>query len=493
MRSISTRLTLTLVVVALVAGAATAGAVIWSTSRTFSGYRVEQGDLRIAEVQQMLGAYYAARGSWDGVANLLAPGHEAMLDGLLQQHRGMGHGMGMGQGQGMGQGMGQGPGMGMGAMPTMIALMDLGAERVQLVGTDGRTIADTGGPVGAAVPPADLAGGLPITVGSQVVGTLLIDRPAIPPLSVIDAAYNRRTTFSAVASGLGAALVAGVVGLMLAGRIARPLQGLTSAAGRMARHDLTARVQVTGNDELAVLGTEFNRMAEELGRQEQLRRTMVADVAHELRTPVAILRSQFEAIQDGAAEATVETLLPMHDEVLRLTRLLDDLQILSLTDAGQLPLNRRPIDPGELAEQTASAFRAAAAGKGIDFQVGATGQPPIINADPDRIKQVLLNLLGNALRHTPPGGTIQLEVSSTANEVHFAVVDTGEGINPADLPHLFDRFYRGDKSRSRSGGGSGLGLAIARGIAESHGGSVSAVSTPGHGSRFTLSLPVTQA
>ncbi|HYF75921.1 MAG TPA: ATP-binding protein, partial [Symbiobacteriaceae bacterium] len=276
-------------------------------------------------------------------------------------------------------------------------------------------------------------------------------------------------------------------------RIARPLQSLTAAAGRMAQHDLTARVQVTGHDELALLGTEFNRMAEQLGRQEQLRRTMVADVAHELRTPVAILRSQFEAIQDGAAEPSVETLLPMHDEVLRLTRLLDDLQVLSLTDAGQLPLSRRPVDPMDLAEQTASAFRAAAAGKGIDFQVDTTGQPPTIDADPDRIKQVLLNLLGNALRHTPPGGAVQLEVSSTATEVCFAVIDTGEGINPADLPHLFDRFYRGDKSRSRSGGGSGLGLAIAKGIAESHGGTVTVASTPGQGSRFTLSLPIMKA
>lgn len=482
-RSISTRLTLTLVVVALVAGAATAGAVIWSTSRTFSGYRVEQGDLRVAEVQQLLAAYYAARGSWDGVANLLAPGH----DGMLPQRRGMGHGMGPGMGMGQGMGM-QGT-----AMPTMMALMDLGAERVQLVGTDGRTIADTGGSAGQTVSPAALATGLPITVGNQVVATLLIDRPAIPPLSLIDAAYNRRTTLSAVASGLGAALVAGVVGYILALRIARPLQSLTSAAGRMAQHDLTARVPVEGTDELAVLGTEFNRMAEQLGRQEQLRRTMVADVAHELRTPVAILRSQFEAIQDGAAEPTVETLLPMHDEVLRLTRLLDDLQVLSLTDAGQLPLSRRPIDPAELAENAAGAFRAAAAGKEITFEARTIGTPPAVMADPDRIKQVLLNLLGNALRHTPAGGTIQLEVSAAAAEVRFTVIDTGEGIHPADLPHLFDRFYRGDKSRSRGGGGSGLGLAIAKGIAESHGGTVTVASAPGQGSRFTLSLPITQA
>jgi signal transduction histidine kinase len=457
------------VAVALIAGAATAGSALWMTTREFTGYRTRQADRRVAELQQFLSAYYQTRQSWEGVATLLTTAH---APGNMQMHAAH-----------------MESGMHGATMPALMALMDLGARRLRIVDPRGEVLADTAGSVGGAVPAAELATGVPITVDGQSVGLLLLDRPSVPPLSALDQAYTRRLVTTAVLSGLGAAAVAGALGYVLALRFARPIRSLTGAASRMAQHDLSARVTVEGTDELAVLGREFNHMAEQLQRQEAVRRSMVADVAHELRTPVAILRGQFEAIQDGVAEPTPETLLPMHDEVVRLSRLLGDLQMLSLVDAGQLLLEQRAVAPAELAESAATAFGPAASGKDVAFDlVVATELPPVL-ADPDRTKQVLLNLLGNALRHTPEGGRISLTVKADGENVTFAVADTGEGISPDDLPHVFDRFYRGDKSRSRAGGGSGLGLAIARGIVEAHGGTIQVSSRVGEGTCFTFHLP----
>lgn len=468
MKKIGARLTVTLAVVALLAGVTTAGGILWSVHGQFSGYRAQQGDRRVEEILQFLGAYYQARGTWDGIAAILSPSHHAMWSGMHQMHAETGlHDI----------------------MPGMMALMDLGAERVAIATQDGRTVADSLGQVGAPMAPSDLAKGLPIRVNDQQVGTLVLERPAVPPLSQLDRSLVSRLTLSALLSGLGAAILAGVLGLFLARRITVPLRGLTQAASHLALRDLSVRVGVAGEDEIAELGNEFNRMAGQLEQQEQLRRSMISDVAHELRTPVTYLRSQFEAMQDGVAEPNLETLLPMHDEVLRLSRLLDDLQALSLADAGQLPLHRVTVQPEPIMEAIAATFGAAAEAKEIHFELEVVPNLPDLRADTDRLKQVILNLLGNALRHTPEGGRIELRVAPAPSGIAITVADTGEGISPEDLPHVFDRFYRADKSRSRAGGGSGLGLAIAKGIVKAHGGSIHVESQVGVGSRFTILLP----
>lgn len=450
--------------VALLTGTITVGATVWVLRDQFGGYRANQGDRRLLEVQQFLATYYSTRGSWAGVEELLS--HSAAMANLHQMH------------------------VEGGMNPTgMMALMDLGASRIRLAGADGRTVADTGGTAGRPVSAAELAEGLPIRVNQQVVGTLLVDRPAVPPLSGLDQAFIGRTTLAALAGGLGAAVGAGLLGLALSGAITGPLAGLTRAARRMADRDLSVRVDAAAPGEVGALASAFNHMAAEMERQEGLRRNLVADVAHELRTPVAVLRGQFEAIQDGVVEPTVETLLPLHDEVLRLSRLLDDLQSLSLADAGQLPLHPVELEPADLVESVATAFAAAAASKDVEFVWTCPRGLPCLQADRDRIKQVLHNLLGNALRHTPKGGRIALEAAHTGPHVRFVVADTGEGIAPEDVPHIFDRFYRADKSRSRAGGGSGLGLAIARGLVRAHGGEISVRSELGKGSEFTVLLP----
>jgi len=468
MFTIRFRLSLAFVMVALLAGAVTAGAILWAMRAHFSGYRAGQSDRRVAEVQEFLAAYWTGKGSWEGVSTVLLPAHGGMMQGMPHM---MAHGTDP-------------------TMSGMMALMELGATRVRLVGVDGRTVVDTAASVGAAVPPAEQAQGFPISAGGQTVGTLLIDRPAVPPLTELDIAFTRGVTASAMAGGVGVALAAGVLGFWTARKITRPLSQLSGAAKQLAGRDMGARVAVPGRDEVAALAEQFNRMAEQLERQETLRRTMVADVAHELRTPVAILRGQFEALQDGAVEPTPDVLLPLHDEVVRLGRLLDDLQALSLADAGQLPLRRSLVDPGDLARAVGAVFGAAAQDKGVQFASRIATELPVVNIDADRIKQVLLNLLGNALRHTQPEQSITLEAAVDGAWLVFSVRDTGEGISAEELPHVFDRFYRSEKSRSRAGGGSGLGLAIARGIAEAHGGTLTADSVLGKGSTFYLRLPV---
>jgi two-component system OmpR family sensor kinase/two-component system sensor histidine kinase BaeS len=467
MHTIRMRLTLAFVLVALLAGSVTTAAILGTTHSHFTGYRNIQNDMRIAEVQELLGAYYAAQGSWQGVSDLLMPSHQSMMSGM--QHI-------------MGTGMSA-------AMTGMMALMDLGASRVRLVGEDGRLVADSAGTADGQVSQTELAAGYPVVVGGRTVGTLLLDRPAVPPMSPLDQQYTRSVTVSALLSGLAAALAAGLVGLILARRITKPVITLAATADKLAGRDLGARVRVQGHDELATLAQQFNRMAEQLERQEQSRRSMVADVAHELRTPVAILRGQFEALQDGAIEPTPEVLLPLHDEVLRLGRLLDDLQALSLADAGRLPLQRRLLSPGSLAEAASAAFAPAAQDKAVAFQCVVAPNLPEIDVDADRLKQVLLNLLGNALRHTTSGHEITLRLEARESDVVFSVADTGEGIAAEDLPHVFDRFYRAEKSRSRASGGSGLGLAISRGIVEAHGGLIWAESTVGQGSHFSFTIP----
>lgn len=507
MRSITVRLALAFAAVALVAAAVTAAGMRVATTGRFGTYRQGQAARQVEALQELFAGYYEASGSWQGVERLLWPAPAARRMGPDGGSPGPGAGPRMGAGRPPGAGGGPG-------------FMGLGPARIQLTDTRGIVVASNIGPTGGVL---GAAGGLPVLVGGVQVGTLWVDLPGMPPTTPLEEEFARGISYTAVYGGLVAAGLAMLLGIVLARRITRPVSTLAAATRAVARKDLTVRVpdQELGLDELGALGRDFNRMADRLAEQERLRRTLIADVAHELRTPVAILKGQFEAIQDGVTAASPETLLPLHDEALRLARLVDDLQSLALADAGQLPLQRRPATPADLVGAAAAAFGPAATAQEIRFTVAMAADLPAVDADPDRIKQVLLNLLGNALRHTRSGGRIGLSatlaggsagdngaaVAGKSGEdmagggrtrdaavrrrfVTFAVSDNGEGIAPADLPHVFDRFWRADKSRSRSAGGSGLGLAIARGIVTAHGGEMAVASTPDAGSCFSFVLPV---
>jgi two-component system OmpR family sensor kinase/two-component system sensor histidine kinase BaeS len=286
--------------------------------------------------------------------------------------------------------------------------------------------------------------------------------------------------------------------------IATPLAEVMAAADAVAEGDLSARVRVPthGPREFGRLAESFNHMTQELERADQQRRNLTADVAHELRTPLHIIQGNLEGVLDGVYEPTQAHIGATVDETRALARLVEDLQTLSLAEAGQLALDREPVNVAELLSDVSTSFSGQAEAAGIKLcavidGVEIDGVAPesdlpamAIHGDVGRLDQVVGNLVANALRHTPSGGSIKLVAEPTQGGVRIIVQDTGEGIPTSDLPHIFDRFWRGDRSRTRARGvGSGLGLAIARQLVQAHGGRIGVESEPGQGTTFTVELP----
>jgi signal transduction histidine kinase len=298
---------------------------------------------------------------------------------------------------------------------------------------------------------------------------------------------NRALLLAAGVAGLAAVLLT----LVLSRRILRPIEALTAAARRMEKGDLSQRVEVQSTDEIGELARAFNAMADGLTRLEELRRNMVTDVAHELRTPLSNICGYLEALRDGVVEPRREVIDSIYEEAMLLSRLVNDLQELALAEAGQLRLERRPVAPADLVNRAVEAARAQASAKGIALRADLPADLPLVNIDPQRIGQVLGNLLSNAFTHTPSGGEVVVVARARASEVEISVRDTGEGIPAEHLPYIFERFYRADKSRSRLTGGTGLGLSIAKQLVEAHGGRISVKSQVGQGTTFTFTLPVT--
>lgn len=294
--------------------------------------------------------------------------------------------------------------------------------------------------------------------------------------------------WTATLLAVGAAVL---LSLFLSRQITAPMRRLTQAAKQIATGNLAQRVHETSKDEIGELASAFNAMAEALHRNEQARQQLLAGIAHELRSPLAVIQGNLEAMVDGVVEVTPERLASLHQESLLLARLITDLRDLSLAEAGQLELRRTPTDPQPLLEEVVANFASQAQAKGLQLHLELPQNLPQIMADPDRARQVLRNLLANALRYTPAGGSITLTARHNGGgQVTFTVADTGSGIAPEDLPHIFNHFYRADPSRQRASGGSGVGLAVVKQLVEAHGGRVWAQSEPGKGSVFSFTLPV---
>jgi signal transduction histidine kinase len=290
--------------------------------------------------------------------------------------------------------------------------------------------------------------------------------------------------------GLMAIVIALVVTFFLSRRILSPIRALTNSAKRLAKGDFAQRVQIDGRGEVGELAQTFNSMASDLDRAEKLRRNMVADVAHELRTPLSNVAGYLEAIRDDMIKPDTTTIASLSEEVDLLSRLVDDLQELALSDAGELKLVRQPENISQLIGQSVKAIQAKVIEKGLDISIEIAGDLPPVNIDYHRISQVLRNLLSNALKHTGNGGKIAVSANLEDTWVRVSVTDNGEGIPPDDLPNMFERFYRVDKSRARNGGGSGLGLTIAKRLVEAHGGTIEVRSELGKGSCFSFTVPV---
>ncbi len=279
--------------------------------------------------------------------------------------------------------------------------------------------------------------------------------------------------------------------LFVAGRILTPLARLLTASQRIAAGHYTERVPAAGDDELATLAVQFNTMAAALEGTEQRRVALIGDVAHELRTPLATIEGYAEGLLDGVVAPTEETWALIHDEAARLRRLVADLQELSRAEAHQLLLRPAPTAPAALAGQAVTRRAGQFTEQEITLTTAMPTDLPAVQADPDRILQVIINLLGNTLCYTPAGGTMRLSATRQGAAVLFQVTDSGLGIAPDHLPHLFERFYRVDKARSRALGGSGIGLTIAQAIVEAHGGQMTAASAGlGQGATFSFTVPL---
>ena len=305
-------------------------------------------------------------------------------------------------------------------------------------------------------------------------------------------AFNEALTRAALA----ALIAAIVVSIFVSRQVVAPIHKMTVASQHIADGHYKQRVQVHSRpddaDELGQLAFSFNQMAERLAQTENIRLQLIGDVAHELRTPLTAIQGSMEGLMDGVLPATEETYQNVYREADRLKRLVNDLQELSRVEAGAYRLNRKPVDPSSLVNTTVERLGRQFMDKGVILETELVPDAPNVMADEDRIGQVLMNLVGNALQYTPSGGRVGISTQNEDGEVRFVITDTGIGIPAEHLPLLFTRFYRVDKSRSRAGGGSGIGLTISKYLVEAHGGQIHAKSDGlGKGSTFTFTLPIT--
>lgn len=421
----------------------TIGTVFFFVSRNARGHINQLEQIRkqilISRVQTVLSRYYFTTGSWNGIE------------------------------------------------PLLTELGKIDSEHIILTDTNGIVIADSAGTLDGQKYETDVPG-YPIPLpGTQIVLGIFWAQPEgndIASTLGLAIAINSFLLWG----GLLAAGIALVVTFFLARRITAPVTELTKAAERLGQGDLSQRVEYTGKDEIGNLTNTFNSMAGELERTEKLRRNMVADSAHELRTPISNIRGYLEAVRDGVIKPEPNTVDILYKETMHLSNLVDDLQDLTLADAGELKLVMQPEDIAEVIKHSV-AMQAYLETKGLSITTEIPDGLPLVNVDKRRIGQVLRNLLDNAVKHTARGGSIKVTVMLLDGLVKISVSDTGEGISEADLPNIFERYYRVDPSRNRATGGSGLGLTIAKRLVEAHGGIIEVQSEIGKGSCFSFTIP----
>jgi signal transduction histidine kinase len=462
--SLRTRLTLSF----LIAIVATAGVVVLLanliTANQFRGLVSLAGQRYAQRLVPVFADYYAAVGGWDGIEELMAFAQDTARQPPPQAP------------------------MPRHVMP-MSGMVDPGGERLLLVDLGGHIIADS--QPGASVPGnllSNLDRGAEIVVDGQQVGTLIV-YSGLGELTPSQKDFLRQVNTLMLIAGGVAVLGVLVVGSLQARRIVKPVRALAAAAHRVADGDLSQRIPVTSDDELGEMAAAFNTMAAELERQHELRHRAMADVAHELRTPLSVLQVQLESIEDNLIEPSPEVIAGLRNDLVHLSRLVEDLRVLTLADAGELHVEAEPVEMGGLVCDVVERMQAAAQTKGVVLDTSLPNVDLMVVGDAQRLTQVLLNLLSNALQHTPSDGQVIVSARRVEGKVCVTIQDTGEGIAPDDLPHVFERFYRADRARSRDTGGSGLGLSIAKSLVEAQGGTITVESQVGQGSVFTVSLP----
>jgi signal transduction histidine kinase len=453
MRSLALKLTLAFLFVSVIGVALTAIVVRQQTQREFDQFVLDRYQLDLLDD---LSQYFQQAGNWESINAIVIPN---------PYRRG-----------------GRGPGPG--AFPAPVTLVD--AQGIVVYsGLHHKT--------GVPLSEDELANSVPVEVEGEPVGAVLFSEffsqnyppPESPESRFLDS-LNQAVIFGA----LGAIGVALLIGFLLARTISRPVREVTAATQIVAGGDLGYQVPVRTKDELGDLAEAFNLMSTDLAEANELRRQMTADIAHDLRTPLSVILGYTEALTSGKLQATPETFNIMYNKAQHLQHLIDDLRTLALADAGELSLTRRPVEPALLLEHAALDHMVQAQDREVTIRVEADEDLPSIEVDPERMAQVLGNLVSNALRYTPQGGEVLLSAERGQGSIILKVQDSGPGIDPEELPHIFDRFYRSDKSRQQSGE-SGLGLAIARSIVEAHGGNITAKSVQDNGAVFIISFPET--
>lgn len=437
MRRLWVRLTLLFSSIVLVAAAVIILIGLLITQESVIRYILSTLIERPGALIDRLNGYYEGNGnSWEGVGNV--------LDFKLAEHFGP---------------------------DTPAFVRDLNGNEYQLRPDDGQPLEDTS---------------FPINRDDTLKGYLVVQYPA-PDYSEFLTQFSRIMLFIA--------FIGTIIGLIYAVFVSRsltaPLTRLSDAAKAIGARNLTARVEPQGSYEMVELANSFNRMAADLERGEALRRDMLADTAHELRTPLSVLMGNLRAILDDVYPLDKAEVARLYEQSRLLNRLVNDLHELAQAEARQLPMSHQPTDVQALVEGLLQDFEPLAEEEGLTLNAQVSPNLPPVTMDKQRMAQVINNLLANALRHTPSGGTLSVLVGRSDDHVTITVRDNGEGIAPADLPNVFNRFYRSDRARARSTGGSGLGLAIAKAIVEAHDGSIRVESQPGHGATFTISLPLT--
>jgi signal transduction histidine kinase len=325
----------------------------------------------------------------------------------------------------------------------------------------------------------------PILVNGQVVGTLVVGQNLQPSQRL----FTFRLLQPILLASLGLAVFATLIGLLLTRRVVTPLAEVIAAAEEIAGGNLKVRARTKGSDDLGELGKSFNKMADALETNDRERRDMLANIAHELRTPLTVVRGRLEGIMDGIYPADVNSIGPALEEAYLLERLVEDLRLLTMAESHQLIFEKHELDMVELARRSLSMFQAEADEKKIALEMVTWPEKAQVIADPLRTEQVISNLISNALRYVPAGGRVWVDINNVEKEVLISISDNGPGVAEEDLPFIFNRFWRGEKSRSRVSGGAGLGLAIAKLLVEGQEGKISARSLPEGGLQVSVSFP----
>jgi signal transduction histidine kinase len=468
MNRLRAQLILGFTLVVLVAVGAIAVLIIRTTDTEFRQYITLSGMQATGSGLQQLISYYEQQGGWDGVESLLGQSV------FMSWPRGMSS-----------PATSWRPGWPGG--PLDVTLADAG----------GKIVYDSAGKAeGKKLKSGEKSQALPITQtdDEEVIGYLLLSFPGgLDRLGRLEQQFLDRMQQILITGAALAVAVGLAIGALLSRSLTAPLQRLAAAARAVATGDLDQRVGVEGSAEMVEVAQAFNEMTTALGESERQRRNMVADVAHELRTPLSVLQGNLRAILDDVYALDKAEISRIYDESRLLSRLVDDLRELAQADAGQLRLNLRPTDLIQVIRSTTETLAPAAEVQEVTLSVQLPDSLPAVHADPDRLAQVLRNLLVNALRHTAPGGSVTVATSLTDDAVEIAIADTGEGIAPEDLSHVFERFWRADRARvrdSRLAGGTGLGLSVAQSLVEAQGGRIWAGSTLGQGSTFRFTLPL---